>query len=314
VNDATMRLDSATIVGRANTGWPFVHINGVLNVSSCTGIWTGSVAPVALTGGVICAESQMEGRTLYVSTAGNDANDGFASGATRALRTVQAAVNRIATYVNREAIDASDAGWTISLSADTFAEDVVMRKLPTRNLAIVGVGSGAAPRTAVRSFTNAVPELTLTVQNMLLVGASGSQSAVLADGAAIRVNGVRFDAANFAHMTAQNGVRIDVIGDYTISAEFGTPPNFHIYATTDGIITNRNRTVTITGTVAFGTTFAYCDRLGLIRSDGTTHSGGTVTGKRYDVRTNGVIDTNGGGASHFPGNSAGTVATGGQYV
>jgi hypothetical protein len=72
--------------------------------------------------------------------------------------------------------------------------------------------------------------------------------------------------------------------------------------------------VTITGTIAFGSTFAYCDRLSVIRTDSTTFTGGTVTGKRYDVRTNAVIDTNSAGASHFPGNVAGTVATGGQYV
>lgn len=49
------------------------------------------------------------------------------------------------------------------------------------------------------------------------------------------------------------------------------------------------------------------------RATGMTFSG-AATGKRYDVATNGVINTNGGGASYFPGNVSGTSATGGQYV
>jgi hypothetical protein len=40
---------------------------------------------------------------------------------------------------------------------------------------------------------------------------------------------------------------------------------------------------------------------------------GAATGKRYDVTENGVISTAGGGANYFPGNAAGTTATGGQY-
>jgi hypothetical protein len=41
---------------------------------------------------------------------------------------------------------------------------------------------------------------------------------------------------------------------------------------------------------------------------------GSATGPRYVVSLNGVINTFGGGASVFPGNSAGSIATGGQYV
>jgi hypothetical protein len=40
---------------------------------------------------------------------------------------------------------------------------------------------------------------------------------------------------------------------------------------------------------------------------------GGATGKRYVAELNGVINTFGGGANYFPGNVAGTTATGGQY-
>jgi len=42
--------------------------------------------------------------------------------------------------------------------------------------------------------------------------------------------------------------------------------------------------------------------------------GGNVTGQRYQVNTNAVINTNGGGATYYPGTVAGTTSTGGQYV
>jgi hypothetical protein len=40
----------------------------------------------------------------------------------------------------------------------------------------------------------------------------------------------------------------------------------------------------------------------------------SVTGTRYDATLNAVINTFGGGANYFPGDSAGTTATGGQYA
>jgi hypothetical protein len=40
---------------------------------------------------------------------------------------------------------------------------------------------------------------------------------------------------------------------------------------------------------------------------------GTATGKRYVASFNGVIDTFGKGANHFPGDVAGTTDSGGQY-
>jgi hypothetical protein len=40
---------------------------------------------------------------------------------------------------------------------------------------------------------------------------------------------------------------------------------------------------------------------------------GAATGSRYGAALNGVIQTNGGGATYFPGNSAGSTSVGGQY-
>ena len=71
-------------------------------------------------------------------------------------------------------------------------------------------------------------------------------------------------------------------------------------------------TVSLTGTPAFFR-FANAQTLGVIEATLATFSG-SATGVRYNVVNNAVISTNGGGANFFPGNSAGSSGTGGQYV
>ncbi|MCA1452120.1 hypothetical protein I6F35_02685 [Bradyrhizobium sp. BRP22] len=47
---------------------------------------------------------------------------------------------------------------------------------------------------------------------------------------------------------------------------------------------------------------------------GTITGFGNVTGKKYDVSRNGILDTLGGGVNYLPGTVAGTTSTGGQYL
>ena len=51
---------------------------------------------------------------------------------------------------------------------------------------------------------------------------------------------------------------------------------------------------------------------GMISAASLTFSG-AATGTRYFAALNGIVYTNGGGATYFPGNAAGATATGGQY-
>jgi hypothetical protein len=88
----------------------------------------------------------------------------------------------------------------------------------------------------------------------------------------------------------------------------------HFQASPGGSIVMFGITITLNGTLSFSTAFAQADRTALISTNACTFTGGTVTGKRYDATINAVIYTGGGGASHYPGNVAGTTATGGQYA
>jgi hypothetical protein len=70
---------------------------------------------------------------------------------------------------------------------------------------------------------------------------------------------------------------------------------------------------TVTGSPAFAAAFVEMQSGAALSAYGTSFSG-AATGKRYHASLNGVINTFGGGANFFPGNVAGTTASGGQYA
>jgi hypothetical protein len=97
---------------------------------------------------------------------------------------------------------------------------------------------------------------------------------------------------------------------YTISGGAAA----HAYNTGSGsIFTCAVSTVTVSGTPAFANTFCLTENNAYSNFFSPTFSG-SATGKRYDVTSNGVINTFGGGATFLPGNVSGTTATGGQYL
>jgi hypothetical protein len=73
-------------------------------------------------------------------------------------------------------------------------------------------------------------------------------------------------------------------------------------------------TVTITDSTAWSSAFVQSSSGAYVYSAGATFSGASLTGARYAVSNNAIIQTSGGGASYFPGNSAGSATTGGIYA
>lgn len=75
-------------------------------------------------------------------------------------------------------------------------------------------------------------------------------------------------------------------------------------------------TITLTGTPSFTTAFGRATEAATltVAGYGPVTFSGAATGFRYSVTLNGVIETYGAGATYFPGSSAGTSATGGQYA
>jgi hypothetical protein len=115
---------------------------------------------------------------------------------------------------------------------------------------------------------------------------------------------------NQYQIRATAGGVINFNANYTISGSAG----MHLRTQAGGQITyNGGLTITVSGTPSF-TEFCHAELCGVILFNSGTLYSGSATGTRYNVSLNAAVNTNGGGANFFPGNAAGTTATGGQYA
>jgi hypothetical protein len=139
---------------------------------------------------------------------------------------------------------------------------------------------------------------------------------------------------------AGNGVIANVAGTVNLyDMEYGSCPGAHVASTNGGYVAVMSREIisggaqqhywcqvgaslqmnpttpppiTITTPVTF-TTYCLCLYLGQwVNPMGAVTGAGNVTGQRFNVAMNGIINC-GGGLNHFPGTTAGVTSTGGQY-
>ncbi|MFA6266584.1 MAG: hypothetical protein WC670_12855 [Pseudolabrys sp.] len=111
----------------------------------------------------------------------------------------------------------------------------------------------------------------------------------------------------FRHRPPRQGAaaQVRLTAAYTISGGASA----HLLANAGGYL-SFNAAVTVIGTPAFSSAFAYATRLALIEVAGGSFTG-SATGKRYAADLNGVVLSSG---RTFPGDVAGTTATGGQWA
>ena len=310
INDASVNLDSATIVSTA-TGRILVHDGGILNISSLTGNPLGGTAYEVEDGGYIANADLMTARTLYVNPAGNDANDGFANTAARAFLTIQAAINTLAKMPYDPKGFAAGAGWVIKLADGTYAETVKLYDVPYFDVTLRG--NTVTPGNVIVSGTSDGVTSIGTRTNWNLdsfrINAAAGLGLRVEQNSAVSFQNIVWGACTSGHIQTLSGGVVNVTGSYAIAA--ASP--FHIIARLNGVVDIPAVTVTITGTPAFSGAFALAQQVSAVRINGTTFTG-SATGTRYSVASNGVIDTAGGGATYLPGNAAGTTATGGQYA
>ncbi len=86
-----------------------------------------------------------------------------------------------------------------------------------------------------------------------------------------------------------------------------------LYCQNQGTIVDLFNTHALTDGINVGSATVEALTLGFIFSF-STYTGAGITGKRYSVSSNAVVQTFGAGANHFPGSIAGTTATGGVYL
>jgi hypothetical protein len=249
-------------------------------------------------------------RTYYVRADGSDANSGLANSSGAAFLTIQKAYDVIAGT-----LDLGGRVATIQIGDGTYTAGLAATN-PIVGGTLVMNGNAATPANVVISTTSTdavaikCPAI-VTVQNLeVRTTASGSGWLAQGGGAHIRFGvGVRFGACAGFHMRAvSQGYIENSAQNYSI---VGAAP-YHQQATVSSVLDFQSATVTITGAPAFSTAFIVCDVCSAASMYNMTYSG-SATGVRYGATMGSSIQTYGGGANYFPGNAAGSTASGGQY-
>lgn len=251
-------------------------------------------------------------RTYYVRTDGSDSNNGLANTSGGAFLTVQKALDAAAR------LDFSGFKVTISVGAGTFSGRAIIPlavgQTDVSKLEITGVGATTI-LTSSGAFTNAtvycgVPGAGATIANVKVQNTIGSSQ------------GCALNVENSGQITIGSTVEIGATGWIAARAATNGVLKFTAGATVSGDATNIfgaqfGGYIEIAGTFALGTRTvtqtAAATNTGVIFSPGGTSFTGTVTGSRYSASANGVLNTSAGGASFFPGSSAGATSSGGQY-
>ena len=252
-------------------------------------------------------------RTYYVRSDGSDSNTGLVNSAGGAFLTVQTAIDVVA------GLDLSIYDATISITTTlTVSTQVNLKTLTGAGTCIIlgDTGTPSNVHVNVTGAGNDCFEATNGVAGRYRIRgvkmSSGSASGIFVDlspGCYVGVDLVDFGACAIAHMVTQNGT-IKIEGNYAISAGAS---RHYLASGVGSVVRGTGFTVTLTGTPAFGSSFAEAEELGMVRFSTMTYSG-AATGKRYSSILNAMVSANGGGANFFPGNAAGTTATGGIYA
>lgn len=225
--------------------------------------------------------------------------------------TIQKAIDTVA------ALDLSIYNVTIQVADGTYTSGVTLKKTVGSGTVTIR-GNITTPANCLLSTGSAINFYALQLggskyhlEGFKLTNTSAGNACIWVEGAETYISfGVMdFGSTTGNHILALLGGAIRAKANYTISG--GTSGN-HIGAQSNAIVHVAGWTITLSGSPAFSDGFCSVKELGCLIAPGNTYSG-SGTGVRYKVATNGVIRVDGGGANYFPGNSAGTTATGGQY-
>jgi len=256
-------------------------------------------------------ESLTANRAYYVRTDGDDANNGLTNTAGGAFLTIQAAVNAVSL------LDIKGYTVTINVADGTYTTPVNLKNCigfaADGNLVITGNSTTPAnviiSTTSASCFTATGLSVGWRIINLKVQTTTFGNCLYAQSGSSLRFGNLVFGSCAGSHMRSESGAYIGSISSYAIT---GGAVN-HMFATFGSGMVVNSITITSTGTFAF-TQFANAAFAGWMQCNANTYTGGTITGKRYDATLNGVVNTSGGGANYFPGDAAGTTATGGQYA
>ena len=251
-------------------------------------------------------------RTYYVRTDGVDTNTGLVNSAGGAFLTIQAALDAAALLDNMGLYLI-----TIQVGDGTYTDGVVIpyvRPTSDNSWGLLLKGNTTTPASCIISTAGdailAYSPCVVKVEGFKLVSSANS-GLVLGNGCFMTMGVMEFGACSYTQIGVYEGGHLFVRGNYTISGGAA----YHIDCESLSEVASSYGspiTITLTGTPAFSGVFAVAYDLALIQ-DNNTYSG-SATGKRYESGNNAMINTFSGGADHFPGDSAGSNAVGGEYA
>jgi hypothetical protein len=251
-------------------------------------------------------------RSYYVRTDGTDANDGLANTSGGAFLTLQKAMDVVA------ALDISTFTVTISVAAGTYTAGLTLKT-------VVGAGTVSfvgdagtpgnvviAPASGIGISTSVAFGTIFAISGFKIAGSSAPDVNI---GSPCRVTFTNIEWAgtsNYRIFVGSRGTVVLAGSNHTIS---GGGIGF-LRAESFGQLSCSSITVTLLANVTYSSAFASASFLGFIFAPLITFTLGafSVTAARYSATMNGVISVSGGGANYFPGSSAGSTGSGGQYA
>jgi len=245
-------------------------------------------------------------RTYYVLNAGSDSNTGLVNSAGGAFATLQKAYNTILMLD----LNGFTASIVYGTSGQTITSGLSLTAPPVGGNVTIDLGASTLSTTSATAIYIATTAKITIKNGTISTTTSGHCINAAGNGSSVTLStGLTFGACANSHMRIETGATLESTSAYSITGAATS----HYQCLNGGRIVVSSFTVTLSGTLAF-TTFADFSFTGFMSAFGMTYTGGTITGTRYAVTLNGVINTFGGGANVFPGNVAGSTATGGQYA
>jgi hypothetical protein len=256
-------------------------------------------------------------QVFYVnSTAGNDSNNGLTSAT--AFASLQKAADTMANW--------NLNGFSITVNVADGPYNKVVLPTMSGSGQVFWVGNAATPAntviTAVNDFCVVANGIAHNL-NGFKIQQSGTIGGGIAAGASalLFVKNIEYGACTGPHNMAVYGatIRFDGLAFRITGGSTGNTfyPGCFAFGQAGSVFDTVGLSapplLTLVGAPNFATAFIYVSLLTTCTLVYAAISG-TATGIRYRCETNSVINSGGGGASYYPGNAVGTVATGGQYI
>jgi hypothetical protein len=251
-------------------------------------------------------------RDYYVAMTGSDtANDGTAA---KPFLTIQKAWNTAQTFnLNgfNVTIHIADGGPYAKLSAGPInGSGKIFITGNVGNPQNVTVTATVGPAFGFGGAANVTLDGLRVASQSSAAGVPGC-GVIASNGAVVFLNTVDFGVTADAHIISDIGGVIGINGPIRITGN----ATAHLYSYNAGAVRVISAPLTILNPVAFSSGFAVARDLSSVQCQYAAMTGqASVTGPRFLVTNNGVINTSGGGANYLPGSVAGTQTTGGQYV